>query len=335
MNVLLVKKSSNWNLLKKKGYGNTAATRDVEGQQILERGEREQLSNPWPRRIAAGFLAVILGLLGYALGFGFLFLRQFVGVFTSGQSWMEFTPETESIFASRGLVVFALFAALLSGLVMYERFMANWKSENSMADTTDINPHMNDQHVMLTEEMQEKLDWFPDAGAHSGIQVSSMLSHVMLSNKGLKRVDMAERYKEDSVDDKGVKHYKGEIIRNEDGDAVLKKQPLIDEDFGQELLTASGIPQSKETKDIRTPYDVRKIQYNPPIEGDEKKEKPQRIDRDKMDYDTVADLINADWEIPEYEVQRPAGAYLVDTAPVNTMVLAITRAGKGGLARFV
>ena len=37
-------------------------------------------------------------------------------------------------------------------------------------------------------------------------------------------------------------------------------------------------------------------------------------------------MINGDWELPEYEPQRPAGAYLVDTEP---MVLAITRAGKG------
>lgn len=318
--MFLVKKSSNWSLLKKKGYGDTAATRDVEGQQILERGEREQLSNPWPRRIAAGVLGLVLGALGYAVGFGFMFLRQFVEVFTSGQSWMDFTPNTDGITSSRGLIAFALFVALLSGLVMYERFMANWKSENSMADTTDINPHMNDQHVMLTEEMQEKLDWFPDAGAHSSVQVSSMLSHVMLSNKGLKQVNMAERYDEDFLDDDGIQHFKGEIIRDDNGDAVLKKHPLIDEDFGQELMTASGIPQSKETKDIRLAYDVRKIPYNPPIEGDEKKKKPQRVDRDKKDFDTVADLINDDWEFPEYEVQRPAGAYLVDTAPTNTMV---------------
>ena len=46
-------------------------------------------------------------------------------------------------------------------------------------------------------------------------------------------------------------------------------------------------------------------------------------------YNTVSDLINKDWYIPEYEPQRPAGVYLVDSAPVNTMILAITRAGKG------
>lgn len=62
------------------------------------------------------------------------------------------------------------------------------------------------------------------------------------------------------------------------------------------------------------------IAYNP----------PGGTVRDKLGpYPTVADLITADWELPDYEVQRPAGAYLVDTAPVNTMVLAMTRAGKG------
>src|SRR5699024_4089281 len=104
--------------------------------------------------------------------------------------------------------------------------------------------------------------------------------------------------------------------------------PLIDEGFGQDLHTASGTPQNKSAKSVRTPLDVRRVPYNPPIEGDERKKNPSRVDRDKLNYDTVADLINNDWEFPAYEVQRPAGAYLVDTAPVNTMVLAITRAGK-------
>ena len=42
----------------------------------------------------------------------------------------------------------------------------------------------------------------------------------------------------------------------------------------------------------------------------------------------VINLVNMPL-LPIYEPQRPGGAYIVDTAPVNTMVLAITRAGKG------
>jgi hypothetical protein len=48
-----------------------------------------------------------------------------------------------------------------------------------------------------------------------------------------------------------------------------------------------------------------------------------------LKYDTVGELIDQDWEWPDFEVQRPGGVYVVDTAPVNTMMLAITRAGKG------
>ena len=33
--------------------------------------------------------------------------------------------------------------------------------------------------------------------------------------------------------------------------------------------------------------------------------------------------------MPTFEVQRPGGMYIVDTEPNNTMVLAMTRAGKG------
>ena len=61
---------------------------------------------------------------------------------------------------------------------------------------------------------------------------------------------------------------------------------------------------------LRKWYDATKIPYNPGNQN-----------RDKLkDYDTVADLINNEWEFPYYETQRPAGAYIVDTAPVNTMV---------------
>ena len=33
--------------------------------------------------------------------------------------------------------------------------------------------------------------------------------------------------------------------------------------------------------------------------------------------------------MPDYEVQRPGGVYIVDSSPSNTMVLAMTRSGKG------
>ncbi|MFJ2778071.1 type IV secretory system conjugative DNA transfer family protein [Kitasatospora sp. NPDC087315] len=220
---------------------------------------------------------------------------------------------------------FKLFITLGSGL-MVALIIGTWFSRkvaaaNLMNDTSDINQHHNDQHIALPEEIQQNYDWFPDAGAHSSVQVSSMLSHMMLRKKGLGTVEVAQRAKKDVIDKKGnLVYYAGEVMDDDEGSPLTQTLPIIDEDFGDELFEASGLP---EDKGLRQKYDTRLIPYN-----------PDGRNRDKLGfgsdkYQTVADLIKEDWAFPAYEVQRPAGAYVVDTAPVNTMVLAITRAGKG------
>lgn len=197
--------------------------------------------------------------------------------------------------------------------VLYAVLSRNLKAQNLLSDTSDINQYHNDQHVALPEEVQRKYDWFPDVGAHSAVQVSSMISHMALSNKGLKQVELADRAKKDILDENGdVEYFKGEILEDEDGNPIKKIVPMIDEDFMEALFDASGAPNDKK---VRMRYDATQIPYN-----------PDGSDRDKLGkYATVADLINSDWEFPLYEPQRPAGAYVVDTAPVNTMVLAIKK----------
>lgn len=216
---------------------------------------------------------------------------------------------------------FKLFLSLGGGLLVM-LVITTWTGRqadkhNAKVDHTDINDHRNDQHIALPEEIQQKYDWFPDSGAHSGVEVSSMLSHMMLKQKGLGTVKVAQRTAEDVVGQDGaLLYYKGEIMDGDDGEMLVKTMPIIDEVFCQELFETSGLPEDKE---LRKTYDTTRIPYN----ADGK-------DRDKLGkYKTVADLIKEDWEFPAYEVQRPAGAYIVDTAPANTMVLAITRAGKG------
>ena len=210
---------------------------------------------------------------------------------------------------------------LLAGLgvagILYPVLIRNLDAQNLMNDTTDINQYQGDQHVALPAEVMRKFDWFPDVGAHSDVQVSSMISHVMITNKGLKKVAVSQRAEKDMLDADGdVEYLKGEILRDEEGKALTRMMPLIDEEFGDALFDASGMPKDKA---LRKKYDTRQVPYN--ADGS---------NRDKLGkYKTVADLINADWDFPEYETQRPAGAYIVDTAPVNTMVLAMTRAGKG------
>ncbi|KOT57100.1 MULTISPECIES: type IV secretory system conjugative DNA transfer family protein [Streptomyces] len=220
---------------------------------------------------------------------------------------------------------FKLFITLGSGL-MVAFVIGTWFSRkvaaaNLMNTTSDINQYQNDQHIALPEEIQQNYDWFPDAGAHSSVQVSSMLSHMMIKRKGLGTVEVAQRAKKDIIDEEGnLIYYAGEVMDDDEGNPLTQTLPIIDEEFGDELFEASGLPDDKT---LRQKYDTTLIPYNP----DGKNRDKLGFGSDK--YKTVAALIKEDWTFPTYEVQRPAGAYVVDTAPVNTMVLAITRAGKG------
>lgn len=216
-----------------------------------------------------------------------------------------------------GVFVISMVVGLLAFLILYEILKRNLDAQNAETDVTDINQYPNDQHIQVPEELQRNYDWFPDVGAHSTVMVSGMLSHMMLMNKGLKKVNVTRRAAKDVVDEDGnTLYFKGEPLLDDDDDEIVDVLPIIDEKFGDALFTASGTPNDKR---IRKLWDATKIPYNP---GNQNREKLKG-------YDTVADLINGDWEFPSYEVQRPAGAYIVDTEPVNTMVLAITRAGKG------
>lgn len=315
--------TKNWDIIKGQSYAENAKTRDVHRTQNMERGERGKMESSAKDRIFAVLLAGIFAVFGYIAGYLVLFVSGFyLYVSTnSGQSFTDFDPATLVITSDWRLYAWTGFVFLAAWLIINQRFMASLQSRNSMVDSTDINTYENDQHIMLPEEIQRQYDWFPDTGAHSSVQVSSLLSHFMIDRKGIKQVDVVKRHKKDVEEGKLVVHHKGEPVVDADGNAVTTRESLIDTAFGQELFTASGVPVSE--KEIRKPVDVRKIEYNLVDDSG------NRTFRGKPDYDTVVELINKDWEFPEYEVQRPAGAYLVDTEPVNTMVLAITRAGKG------
>ncbi|WP_223244910.1 type IV secretory system conjugative DNA transfer family protein [Streptomyces sp. CBMA156] len=244
------------------------------------------------------------------------------GAERSAESKKNSTTVGEQLADVSGFKLFiTLGSGLMVGLIIGTWFSRKVAAANLMNDTSDINQYHNDQHIALPEEIQQNYDWFPDAGAHSNVQVSSMLSHMMLRKKGLGTVEVAQRATKDVIGEKGHPvYYAGEVMDDDEGNPLTQTLPIIDEDFGDELFEASGLP---EDKGLRQKYDTRLIPYN-----------PDGRNRDKLGfgsdkYQTVADLIKEDWAFPAYEVQRPAGAYVVDTAPVNTMVLAITRAGKG------
>lgn len=223
----------------------------------------------------------------------------------------------------REVSMFKALISISSGAMTMTLLMGKFRRmldvQNVEHDTEDINQHEEDQHLAMPEEVIAKFSPFPDAGAHSRVQASSIISHVMLENKRkLKHVDLVQRALKDMVDEDGnIITLKHEPLKNADGSLKTKSVPIVDTKFGDELFDASGLP---EEDSLRRRFDPMVAPYN-----------PGNGDRDKLsgDFATIADLINNDWVFPEYEMQRPAGVYLVDTAPVNTMVIAITRAGKG------
>lgn len=173
-------------------------------------------------------------------------------------------------------------------LLAHALLKTSYKRDNVDADHTDIDHYEDDAYIQEPVELPYNFDIFPDAGAHSDVSPTAVLSHMMFSNKGINKISTPT------------------------GDL-----PFIDEKFGDDLFTASFIPKGKDGQALRHFYDTTKLLYN-----------PTHV-RDKSGEKTVAEHINKHWTFPDYEVQRPAGAYIVDTAPNNTMVLAMTRAGKG------
>ena len=306
------KQSTNWDELKDLEYGQTPGTRDVYSDQQFGRSHIGQKKTMTSRNIANVALTILVFFVMYIVIGDCQGIASVLYNYDGGKHGLVYYMTNFSFF-KLGLCL--LISAAFYG-VMYVILAHNLKAQNAAQETSDINQYQNDQHIALPEEIQRKFDWFPDVGATSDVQFSSMISHVAISNKGLKKIMVARRVPNDIKDEDGdVVLYKGEILRDDDGVALVEEKPMIDTDFMNALYEASGLQSSK----MRKFYNTTLIPYN-----------PDGKDRDKLGkFATVADLINADWEFPEYEPQRPGGAYLVDTAPVNTMVLAITRAGKG------
>lgn len=320
--------SSAFEKLSSRAPGETIAHRDVFEDQQLERGVIEQVQTKRTSQIVGWVLGSVVFLLVWfliSLGtmlMGFIAeLMPMGGVApaaeakTLGSYFFEFNAM--KVFLSVGI-------GAATGLAVSTGMGKRVDANNLMKTTADINQHGDDQHIAVPEEIFAKFDVFPDAGAHSSVSPTSMISHAMLRTKGLKTVPVTRRAKADVIDEQGnVVLYKGEEMVDNNGELLTDKLPMIDEKFGDELFDASGLP--KDVK-IRKKFEPTKIPYNP--NGTDREKLGSTRDGSTV-YATMADVINADWEFPEYETQRPGGVYIVDTAPVNTMLIAITRGGKG------
>lgn len=281
--------------------------RDVYGEMREKKGNKKGVTSRAYVPVGTG-----LAMAGTALGvFGVIpFATELL---TGIASELGMFSKVYSIVDTAKYLAFgSIFSATLSwgsilgvGLFAHTALSLNWKAQNMNNDHTDINTSTNDSYVQQPLELPANYDVFPDAGAHSSVSPTAVLSHMMLDNKGVKKITVP-------------KLIDGEPVYDDEGHMVMETKDVFDKKFGEDLFTASFIPTKENGgAPLRKFFDPRSILYNPTGA------------RGKANHKTVADLVNNDWYFPTYERQRPAGVYVVDTNPANTMVLAMTRAGKG------
>ena len=214
----------------------------------------------------------------------------------------------------RGLLAIGVSAGLYFGIKVFaERY---WESQNVSTSRELLNQYKYDSRLQQPEELIENFDMFPDGGAHSHFtDVTAILGHIMLNNDGLNDVKMPLRADgKTDRDDDGVLLGKNVLFYDENDETIETTKSLIDEAFGEQLWDSAGIPRPMGKnagyikRVLRRRYSPDKLLYNPMKKFG------------KPDIKTVAERINQDWYMPNYEVQRPAGAYVVDTEPNNTMV---------------
>ena len=217
------------------------------------------------------------------------------------------------------LLIFFLVTPIVGGY-LYKKTHAVWFNNNAMFLTDDMAEHEDDAYVRSIDNLSQELDVAPDAGLGFDGHVSSLMSHIMVSNKGIKKVKMP-------VFDKNVD---GFVKRDKDGNIVKEVVPMFDPKFADKLFSMSGVPQ-----EFRTLYDARDYDFNRKLtkkEGggkDDKGHYKRAGAYGRKEYDKLSDYINGEFYPLDTETQRPAGVYFYDSRPVNTILIAITRAGKG------
>lgn len=211
---------------------------------------------------------------------------------------------------------------VLPGLIFYfhRKFHAVWFNNNAMYLSEDIGEYTNDAYIRTVDHLFQESDLAPDAGLGFDGHASTLMGHVMMDNKGIKKIEMPER--DMSVD--------GFVKRDADGNIVRKKVPMFNPELADKLFSMSGVPQQ-----YRTLYDARAYDFNPKLAKKDGggKDEDGNVKRagayGRKPYDTVADYINNEFYPLDTETERPAGVYFYDSRPVNTILIAITRAGKG------
>lgn len=197
---------------------------------------------------------------------------------------------------------------------LHKKLRAVWFNNNAMWLTEDIEEYKNDSYIRTIDHLTQELDVAPDVGLGFDGHVSTIMGHMMLSNKGIKKIDMPVY--DGSVD--------GYVKKDENGNIVTKKMPMFNADLADTLFQMSGVPQ-----EFRTLYDATDYDFNRKVsrkDGGDGKKRTGAYGR--KEYDKLSDYINGEFYTLDTETERPAGVYFYDNRAVNTILIAITRGGK-------
>ena len=177
---------SNWEVLNSEPVEKSAKFRDVYEEQQLRRSDQPEVQTMTSRNV----------MLAIAVTLEVLFVWFLVALFEtmSYSNTYGGLPAGVGLGSFMGVSLLKLFWVALmcvpTWLIAHRLLVLNLKAQNLLADDADINQHTDDQHIALPMEVFTQYDWFPDVGAHSSVSPSTMISHAMLSNKGVKRIEV-------------------------------------------------------------------------------------------------------------------------------------------------
>lgn len=192
---------------------------------------------------------------------------------------------------------------------------AIWYNNNAPYSSDDLDDFEDDSYVRTMDHISREFDAAPDAGLGFDGHVSSIVGHAMIDNKGIKKIDMP-------VFDPSAP---GQVKRDKDGNIVRTKMAMFDKDFGRMLYKFSNVPSEDQHW-----YDATDYAFNEKNSAKEARYGNARKGAfGRKEYDTLADYINGEFYPLDTDTQRPAGVYFYDSRPVNTILIAITRGGKG------
>lgn len=213
------------------------------------------------------------------------------------------------------LLIIGLIVCPIAYKILHRRFYTTWFQNNIEFMDGDIEEFKNDAYVRTMDHLTREFDVCPDVGLGFDGHVSTLLSHAMISNKGIKKIKVP-------VYDPNVD---GFVKRDKEGNIVYETKPMFDEELAETLFSMSGVPQEHRIFYNATDYDFNPLV--PKKEGGDGKKRQGVYDR--LAYDKLSDVINNEFFVLDTETQRPAGVYFYDRLPKNTILIAITRGGKG------